>query len=39
MEMGYDLGANSIIYGSISERIEDEDEVEFELTNPDMLQS
>jgi predicted ATP-dependent serine protease len=37
MEMGYDLGANSIIYGSISERIEDEDEVEFELTNPDML--
>lgn len=39
MEMGYDLGANSIIYGSISERIEDEDEVEFELTNPDMLHS
>ena len=42
MEMGYDLGANSIIYGSISERTEDEDEdngVEFELTNPDMLQS
>jgi KaiC/GvpD/RAD55 family RecA-like ATPase len=40
MEMGYDLGANSIIYGSISERFEDEDEdngVEFELTNPDML--
>ena len=39
MEMGYDLGANSIIYGSISERTEDEDEVEFELTNPDMLRS
>ena len=40
MEMGYDLGANSIIYGSISERIEDEDdEVEFELTNPDMLRN
>ena len=42
MEMGYDLGANSIIYGSISERTEDEDEdngVEFELTNPDMLHS
>jgi DNA repair protein RadA/Sms len=39
LEMGYDLGTNSIIYGSISERIEDEDEVEFELTNPDMLQS
>jgi predicted ATP-dependent serine protease len=42
MEMGYDLGANSIIYGSISERFEDEDEdngVEFELTNPDMLRN
>ena len=39
MEMGYDLGANNIVYGSISERTEDEDEVEFELTNPDMLQS
>ena len=42
MEMGYDLGANSIVYGSISERTEDEDEdngVEFELTNPDMLRS
>ena len=37
MEMGYDLGANTIVYGSISERIEDEDEVEFELTNPEML--
>jgi DNA repair protein RadA/Sms len=37
MEMGYDLGANTIVYGSISERTEDEDEVEFELTNPDML--
>lgn len=39
MEMGYDLGSNSIVYGSISERIEDEDEVEFEITNPDMLRS
>lgn len=39
MEMGYDLGANNIVYGSISERTEDEDEVEFELTNPDMLRS
>jgi predicted ATP-dependent serine protease len=40
MEMGYDLGANSIIYGSISERFEDEDdEVEFEITNPDMLRN
>ena len=40
MEMGYDLGANSIIYGSISERFENEDdEVEFELTNPDMLRN
>lgn len=39
MEMSYDLGSNMIIYGSISERIEDEDEVEFEVTNPDMLRS
>lgn len=39
MEMSYDLGSNMIIYGSISERIENEDEVEFEVTNPDMLRS
>lgn len=39
MEMGYDLGANTIVYGSISERIEDEDKVKFELTNPEMLRN
>jgi DNA repair protein RadA/Sms len=37
LKMGYELSNNSIYYGSVSEREEDEDSVEFELTNPDML--
>ena len=40
LKMSYELSNNSIYYGSVSERVEDEDsEVEFEITNPDMLQS
>lgn len=40
LRMGYQINTGSIYYGSVSERVEeDEPSVEFELTNPDMLQS
>lgn len=37
MEMGYDLGSNRIMYGSISERVEQDEPVPFTVTNPEMV--